>query len=255
MLGINIDRPIQYFHASFRFFSEGERHVSRYYDRDILLLVYEGVLRFSENGVEQEVSAGEYYIQKKGLYQNGERVSDAPKYLYIYLDAEWVEMGTTLPTRGTFDLHQLWPLMEKMDMLAHTVHCYAERVAVMYAIINKLYRTDRKEGVAKEIADYIDENYRKELSLEDICERFNFSKNHVINLFKRQYGTTPFGYLNDLRLARAMYLLEVTSDTIEAIAYESGFGDYSHFYRMFCRKNGISPHRWREKMQRAVENS
>lgn len=249
MIGINMDKPIQYFHASFRFFSEGERHVSRYYGRDILLLVYEGVLRFSEDGVEREVGAGEYYIQRRGLYQRGEQLSDAPKYLYVYLNAEWTESGALLPMCGTFDVKQLLPLMEKLDMLAHSPHCYAERAALMYAIITKLYRTDRREGVAREIADYIAENFRSELSLEHLCEHFNFSKNHIINLFKRQYGTTPFGYLNDLRLSRAMYLLEVTSETIESIAYESGFGDYSHFYRMFCRKNGVSPHRWREKMQ------
>ena len=252
MIGINMDKPIQYYHASFRFFAEGERHVSRYYGRDILVLVYEGVLRFSEDGVEREVSAGEYYIQRRGLYQSGDHVSDMPKYLYIYLNAEWVESGAMLPMRGTFDIKQILPLMEKIDMLAHSLHCYAERVAVMYSILTKLYRVDRTEGVAREIADYIAEHYRTELSLDSICARFNFSKNHIINLFKRQYGTTPFGYLNDLRLSRAMYLLEVTSDTIESIAYESGFGDYSHFYRMFCRKNGISPHRWREKTQQSL---
>ena len=252
MIGINMDKPIHYYHASFRFFSENEKHVSRYYDRDILLLVCEGVLRFLEDGVEQEVRAGEYYIQRRGLYQSSDHASDAPKYLYIYMDADWVETGAVLPVRGVFDVKQLMPLMEKMDALAHTPHCYAVRVAVMYSIMTKLYRGDHREGVAREIADYIAENYRSELSLENICEHFNFSKNHIINLFKRQYGTTPFGYLNDLRLSRAMYLLEVTSDTIESIAYESGFGDYSHFYRMFCRKNGISPHRWREKTQRSL---
>ena len=249
MTGIDMNKPIRYIHASLRVFAEGERHVSRYYSRDILLLVYEGVLRFSENGIEKAVGAGEYYIQRRGLYQSGENVSDMPKYLYIYLDAEWTEAGAMLPVHGAFDIKQLLPLMEKIDALAHSPHCYAERAMVMYSILTKLYRADRTEGVAREIAEYIAEHYRTELSLDNICARFNFSRNHIINLFKRQYGTTPFGYLNDLRLSRAMHLLEVTSDTIESIAFESGFGDYSHFYRMFCRKNGISPHRWREKMQ------
>ena len=250
MNGINMDKPIQYYHASLRFFAEGEYHVSRYYDRDILLLVYEGVLRFSENGESREVGAGEYYIQRRGLYQTAQTASDAPKYLYIYFQGEWGNSDTVLVPHGTYDIKQLWPLMQKLDMLAHTPHCYVERVTVMYSILNKLYRTDRREGVAGEIADYLAENYREEISLERIGTQFNFSKNHIINLFKRQYGMTPFDYLNELRLSRAMYLLEVTSDTIESIAYESGFGDYSHFYRMFYRKNGVSPQRWRETVQK-----
>jgi transcriptional regulator GlxA family with amidase domain len=60
---------------------------------------------------------------------------------------------------------------------------------------------------------------------------------------------TPFEYINDLKIRRAMYLLEVTSKSIEEIAIESGFNHYSHFYRLFMRKNGISPFEWRKKVR------
>ena len=84
MYGIDLDTSIQYLNASLRFFDIGEHHISRYCNDDILLLVFEGVLRFSEDGKQYEVSAGEYLIQQHGLYQGGERPSDAPKYLYIH---------------------------------------------------------------------------------------------------------------------------------------------------------------------------
>ena len=45
------------------------------------------------------------------------------------------------------------------------------------------------------------------------------------------------------------YLLEVTSESAENIAIESGFNDYSHFYKLFYRENGISPKDWRLKKQ------
>ena len=60
---------------------------------------------------------------------------------------------------------------------------------------------------------------------------------------------TPFEYINDLKIRRAMYLLEVTSKSIDEIALESGFNHYSHFYRLFMRKNGASPFEWRKKVR------
>ena len=252
MIGIDLNQPVLYRHASLRFFSEGEHHVTRYYQSDILLLVYEGVLRFSENGEPREVAAGEYYIQRRGLYQSGEIASDMPKYLYIYFQGEWADKGTLLPLRGTFDIARLWPTMEKLDAMAHGPYCYAERVRELYTVLTRLQRADNGEGVAHDIAKFLSANYQHMLTLEDICTHFNFSKNHIINLFKKEYGMTPFDYICDLRLTRAMYLLEVTSDTIENVAYASGFRDYSHFYRQFCRKNGMSPQAWREKVQRLM---
>ena len=71
----------------------------------------------------------------------------------------------------------------------------------------------------------------------------------MINLFKEEYGITPFEYINDLKIKKAMYLLEVTPKSIEEISSESGFNHYSHFYRLFMRKNGTSPYEWRGRIR------
>ena len=79
MQGVNLDKPIRYINASLRFFKDGEHHVECFCEDDVLLLVYSGVLRFSENGEQKEISAGEYYIQRHGMHQGGETASDNPK--------------------------------------------------------------------------------------------------------------------------------------------------------------------------------
>ena len=58
---------------------------------------------------------------------------------------------------------------------------------------------------------------------------------------------TPVSYLNYIRLSKAEHLMEVTSDTLENIALQCGFFNYSHFYRLFMRRNGLSPEKWRER--------
>ena len=69
MKGINLDKPITYSVASLRFFNKGESHVNRFCKDNVLVMVFEGVLRFSEDGEKYQVSKGEYFIQHANGYQ------------------------------------------------------------------------------------------------------------------------------------------------------------------------------------------
>ena len=249
MCGIDLNKPIFYKHASFRFFNSNEHHVERFCPEDVLLLVYEGVLRFSENGICYEVGPGEYHIQRHNAYQKGEYASDSPKYLYVHFLAEWTEDNQALPFRGNFDYHRLKPLLEKLDMLAHGDFTYIEAASKFFEILSLLYREKEPGTLAGKIAKYLSENISSAITLDMISEEFSFSKNHIINIFKKEFGVTPVKYIQDLKIKRARYLLEVTSDTLENVARSSGFNDYSHFYKVFCRESGLSPTQWRNRKQ------
>lgn len=248
MKGVNLNKPITYKHASLRYFNKNEKHITRICEDDVLLLVFEGVLRFSEDGICYEVHPGEYHIQKANLFQEGYSVSDSPKYLYIHFHGNWDSVDT-LPFRGRFDYEKLKDKMIDMDTLAHGEYNYTERCAKFYEIFTALNNKTEKKTTANKIAMYIESEDLKSISLEMICKKFNFSKNHIINIFKKGYGVTPVKYINDIKIKHAKYLLEVTSDTTESIALESGFNDYSHFYKLFLRENGISPTEWRKQKQ------
>ena len=132
-----------------------------------------------------------------------------------------------------------------MDRLAHGNFNYVQRCEKFYEILTLLNIKNEYDSTAGRIAEYIEREYLNNLSLDAICEQFHFTKNHIINVFKREYGITPVNYINSLKLKRAKYLLEVTSESTESIALKSGFNDYSNFYKLFCRQNGISPAEWR----------
>lgn len=248
MTGIDLDRPIRYLAASMRFFKPGEHHVMRTCTDDVLVLVFDGVLRFSENGVPCEVHPGEYYIQRHGLFQNGERASDAPHYLYIhFLSDHWTEDGRSLPFRGTFEVSALRTDLESMDALAHSNASYIEKAGKFYNILGALCAKKPPRTVATELSDYIIRHCDAEITLDVLSCEFHFSKNHIINLFRNAYGMTPIAYLQTQRLQQAEYRMETTSDSLESIALASGFRHYSYFYKLFVRKNGISPEKWRQK--------
>lgn len=248
MNGINLNKPILYRSASLRYFKEGEHHVSRYCRYAVLQLVFDGVLRFTEDGAAYEIHPGEYHIQRQDSVQLGELPSDAPKYLYVHFLAEWTDSGMVLPADGVFEYAKLKVLMEELDALAHSDAPYIVRTAKFYELLSRLYQTNPAEkSLADKVADYIAMECCGSIDLEMICDKFHFSKNHIINTFKRAYGVTPITYMNQLRLQKARYLIEVTSDPLESIAVQCGFHNYSHFYKLFCRENGCSPVAWRER--------
>lgn len=253
MYGIDLDTSIQYLNASLRFFDIGEHHISRYCNDDILLLVFEGVLRFSEDGKQYEVSAGEFFIQQHGLYQGGERPSDAPKYLYIHFITDaWQDYGHVLPKTGIFDYTLLKSDIEMMDFLSHSNAPYIVKAKQFFDILTTLYTEVEETSTVSEIADYIQNNCHGQVTLSDLCKQFNFSKNHIINTFKKAYGMTPIVYLQQQRLQKAEYLMEVTSSPLESISAICGFNNYSHFYKLFVRKNKVSPERWRKQKRMTV---
>lgn len=247
MRGIDLNKPITYKHSSLRFFEENEHHVTRFCKEDVLVLVYDGVLRFSEDGKEYEIYPGQYHIQKKNMFQEGKIASDSPKYLYIHFIADWTDSNMALPYQGHFDYLALKPIMEELNRLSHHNGTFIEKTAKFFEILSKLYQTKAETTVANKIADFISEKLSDELTLEMLSKKFNFSKNHVINIFKKEYKMTPFEYMNFLRIKKAKSLLEMTSRPVESICYECGFNNYSHFYKLFYRMNHISPTEWRNK--------
>ena len=79
---------------------------------------------------------------------------------------------------------------------------------------------------------------------------FHFSKNYVINIVKKEFNMTPYEYLKRERVKYATRLMGSTSKSLDNIAEESGFGDYSAFFRSFKSVYGISPVEWRKKMKK-----
>lgn len=246
MRGIDLNKPIVFKHSSLRFFAKGEHHVSRLCEDDVLLMVYEGVLRFSEDGIQYEIHPGEYHIQKHNSRQAGEYASDQPRYLYVHFYGDWNEGDNVLPADGIFDYTALRSMIVELDAVSHSGAPYITKAGKFYNLLSSLNGIQAVDSLAQNVSDFLSREFTNQITLQILSEKFNFSKNHIVNTFKKNYGITPIAYIIDLRLKKAEYLLEVTSDPIETISSQCGFECYSNFYKLFVRKNQLTPQKWRE---------
>lgn len=84
-----------------------------------------------------------------------------------------------------------------------------------------------------------------ELSLHDVALECGLSATYFARAFKRSVGTTPHGWLQNLRIETAKLFLADRQLKLAEIALNSGFADQSHFTRTFRRLVGMTPGAWR----------
>jgi len=113
-------------------------------------------------------------------------------------------------------------------------------------------RNEKKEQfstVIEKAKNYIDDNYRKEISLEDVSRSVDISPYYFSKLFKDETGENFIEYLTAVRINRAKNLLQNGHLSIKEICMESGYSDPNYFSRNFKKHTGVTPREYREKLQ------
>ena len=91
------------------------------------------------------------------------------------------------------------------------------------------------------IISYINENYHKKITLEQISQKFYFNRNYLCLLFKKNLNITFSNYLKTVRLEKAKDLLLRGEYSISTIAEKVGYSDYSYFHKSFRQYFGKTP--------------
>jgi AraC-like DNA-binding protein len=102
---------------------------------------------------------------------------------------------------------------------------------------------------------YLVENFRLKVSLDTAAGIANMTTNAFCKYFKKITRKTFMETIIEYRLNYAIQQLVQTDKPISTISFESGFGDVSHFYKMFKVKMNISPLNYRKKFMLSFNES
>ena len=94
---------------------------------------------------------------------------------------------------------------------------------------------------------YLVENFRREVSLNKAAAIAGMTPNAFCKYFKRITRKTFMETVIEYRINYATQQLIQSDKTISDICYDSGFGDISHFYKMFKAKMQVSPLHYRQQ--------
>ena len=101
----------------------------------------------------------------------------------------------------------------------------------------KSYSSDSQ---VEQLLKYINRNLTEELSIDQLAERFFFSKYHMMRKFKNETGYTIHNYISSKRLLLARSLISQGTPVMKA-AEMSGFNDYTTFVRSYKKQFGKTP--------------
>ena len=112
---------------------------------------------------------------------------------------------------------------------------------------------DYHYAVIAQIKAFLDENFVRPISLEDLSQMAHCSVIHLNRLFAAHYHKTIHQYLLELRLEEARRLLRNGFSPRETAA-RTGFSDQRYFSRFFRLKNGFSPTEFKQREKHLLKS-
>lgn len=118
-------------------------------------------------------------------------------------------------------------------------------------ICSNMESAREKEAVSiiEKAKSYIRDNYKKDISLDEVSREVDISPYYFSKLFKQETGGNFIEYLTEVRLRNARELLKDSGLSIKEICAESGYSDPNYFSRIFKKYEGVTPSEFRERLR------
>jgi transcriptional regulator GlxA family with amidase domain len=101
---------------------------------------------------------------------------------------------------------------------------------------------------------WIADNYSRENPVATMVARSGLAERTFNRRFRVATGYSPIDYVQTLRIEEAKQLLETTGTGVESISSEIGYADPTYFRRLFRRRTGVTPARYRQRFS-AIRNA
>lgn len=111
--------------------------------------------------------------------------------------------------------------------------------------LSKQQQKDMNWIVFEEVCRYIQEHYQT-VTIQDLTKTFHFQEDYFNRLIKKRTGMTYCTYLQNERLKKAEQLLTQTKASVSEIAELVGYHNRGYFYKIFEKKYGMTPTKYRK---------
>lgn len=125
--------------------------------------------------------------------------------------------------------------------------CYTLHSNMKYNISTQEATGDKKLEAMHNMIGYIQKNYQKKITLNEIAAAGNVCRSSCCYIFQFFLHKTPISYLTEYRLEKGIELLKFPYISVTEIALQCGFTGSSYFTEMFHKKIGCTPSQYREK--------
>ena len=208
------------------------------------------------------VCTGAFLLAKAGLldgrqvtthWMDLERLQREYPRLTVECDAIYVRDGFVATSAGVTACMDLALALVEEDFgrkmaltVARRLVMYLKRPGGQAQFSTHLRAQMIENGPLKPLLAWLRDNFTAKITVEELAERAAMSPRNFARVFMRETGMPPAKYIDQLRLERAMTLLEDKSKALERVAMECGFTGAEQMRRAFIRQLGIPPLAYRQ---------
>jgi len=192
------------------------------------------------------------------VHQSKNISKNALGYYVLYLDLNWcIKIQNKLFDNNTFypintsiitDESTQFNFFKTCTNIMNSKSNYQELENLIYDIFKNYAKKEekkKKNTLALEIHTYI-LNLEEDVCLDDIANDFDYSKEHLIRVFKKEFGLSPHAFILNRKVNKAKNELNKNGKlNLTNLAYEVGFYDQSHFSKNFKKIYAINPNTYK----------
>lgn len=217
-----------------------------------------------------KIKRNKFFSVNPGQEHNSELTGKVPAYNAIFIDKEFLEETSKelfKTTRINFEnrnnpisphlrhLFQKFIYEDKNKQPGYKFVLQGLNLQIAVNILREIRNNSNKKTpipgnykdarVVRKVIDFLETNYHKDFSLDDLAKEVNYSPFHLIRIFKNGTGKTPFEYLQYIKILKAKEILQNSEKTITEVCFEAGFNNRSHFISVFKKNVGVPPSSFR----------
>lgn len=147
------------------------------------------------------------------------------------------------------DLSELFStsVMEQIESQRYITDVFQRVETVLTEIIRYILQQHSSSNAiyAGKAKQFIDENYNRDISIQDIADKLHISRNYLCRLFKETSSTTLLNYITEERMKKAKELLREGDFSVNEVAQQVGFNNATYFIKKFKQSFGITPYQFK----------
>lgn len=135
----------------------------------------------------------------------------------------------------------------ELNLTQPLLHAKAEQFMFVQQAISLIQQEREKQtfSMMDAAARYIEQNYQRELSLEEVADYVHLNPYYFSKVFKQQTEETFIDYVTRIRIEHAKRLMSSREISLKEICYMIGYNDPNYFSRVFKKVTGITPSEYR----------
>jgi len=198
------------------------------------------------------------YIQIQINYQyifnliNPESNKESAEILENMIENNFIFLHKETPPNMTVEMHMILKEIVNYSRKGVIQKLFVEAKIIKLLILifeqfTEKNISEKTPQIPSIIKKFVDENYHKNIRVEEIGKIIGINQNKIRKEFKSQYHITVTDYISELRMLKAKKLIINREIMIKEIALECGYEYVQNFTRAFKKKFGMSPEKLRNE--------